>query len=129
MKDPWVTREFRVFDLLAQRSGLPSYANDLVGMLGADQAAMVHSLRYIEPVSSFRSTFAYTNITHMLAQRIIARQRGAADWESVVRTDIFEPLGMTDSSFTAAAIETAPNRTSGHRWTPQYGRRRVPPQP
>ena len=23
MKDPWVTREFRVFDLLAQRSGLP----------------------------------------------------------------------------------------------------------
>ena len=28
MKDPWVTREFRVFDLLAQRSGLPAYAND-----------------------------------------------------------------------------------------------------
>jgi CubicO group peptidase (beta-lactamase class C family) len=23
LKDPWVTREFRVFDLLAQRSGLP----------------------------------------------------------------------------------------------------------
>lgn len=28
LMDPWVTREFRVFDLLAQRSGLPSYAND-----------------------------------------------------------------------------------------------------
>jgi CubicO group peptidase (beta-lactamase class C family) len=28
LKDPWVTREFRVFDLLAQRSGLPPYAND-----------------------------------------------------------------------------------------------------
>ena len=28
---------------------------------------MIHSLRYVEPVSSFRSTFAYTNITHMLA--------------------------------------------------------------
>jgi CubicO group peptidase (beta-lactamase class C family) len=23
LKDPWVTREFHVFDLLAQRSGLP----------------------------------------------------------------------------------------------------------
>jgi CubicO group peptidase (beta-lactamase class C family) len=25
LKDPWVTREFRVFDLLAQRSGLPPF--------------------------------------------------------------------------------------------------------
>src|SRR5206468_11430218 len=29
LKDPWVTREFRVFDLAAQRSGLPPYVNDL----------------------------------------------------------------------------------------------------
>ena len=28
LKDPWVSQEFRVFDLLAQRSGLPAYAND-----------------------------------------------------------------------------------------------------
>jgi CubicO group peptidase (beta-lactamase class C family) len=28
LKDAWVTREFRVFDLLAQRAGLPPYAND-----------------------------------------------------------------------------------------------------
>ena len=60
LKDPWVTREFRVFDLLAQRSGLPPYANDMVGILGADEAAMIRSLRHVEPVSSFRSTFAYT---------------------------------------------------------------------
>jgi len=32
LKDPWVTREFRVFDLIAQRSGLPPYANDMLGM-------------------------------------------------------------------------------------------------
>ncbi len=28
LKDPWVSQEFRVFDLLAQRSSLPPYAND-----------------------------------------------------------------------------------------------------
>ena len=32
LRDPWVTREFRVFDLLAQRSGLPPYANDALGV-------------------------------------------------------------------------------------------------
>ena len=31
-------------------------------------------------MSSFRSTFAYTNITHLLAGRIVAKAAGAADW-------------------------------------------------
>jgi CubicO group peptidase (beta-lactamase class C family) len=37
LKDPWVTRGFRVFDLLAQRSGLPPYANDALGMIGLEK--------------------------------------------------------------------------------------------
>lgn len=118
LKDPWVTREFRMFDLLAQRSGLPPYVNDLLSFLGLDEAALIRSLRYVEPVSSFRSTFAYTNITHLEAGRVNAKVEGASDWEAVVRKDIFEPLGMKDSSVTAGAIEAAPNHASGHRWTP-----------
>ena len=117
LKDPWVTGEFRVFDMIAQRSGLPPYANDAVGLLGFDQPAMIRSLRHVEPVSSFRSTFAYTNITHMLAQRVVARAMGAEEWDDVVRAEIFEPLGMTSSSFTADAIETAADTTAGYRWT------------
>jgi CubicO group peptidase (beta-lactamase class C family) len=119
LSDPWVTREFRVFDLVAQRSGLPPYVNDMVGLLGGDQEAMIHSLRFAEPVSSFRSSFAYTNITHILASRIVAAQLGAEDWSAVVSTEIFEPLGMTNSSLTADAIEAAANHASGHRWAPE----------
>lgn len=119
MKDPWVTREFRVSDLLAQHSSLPPSANDVMGLLGVDQAGMVRAMRFVEPVSSFRSTFAYTNVTHMLAQRIVARQFSAPDWDSVVRKEIFGPLGMKDSSFTAEAIQAATNHTEGYRWTPQ----------
>ncbi len=118
LKDPWVTREFRVFDLLAQRSGLPPYANDSLGILGLDETAMIRSLRHVEPVSSFRSTFAYTNITHMLAGRIVARGEEAADWNAVLRRDLLEPLGMAETSTTAEAIEAAPDHTQGHRWTP-----------
>lgn len=119
MKDPWVTSEFRVFDLLAQRSGMPPHANDALGMLGLDPAGMVRAMRFVEPVSSFRSTFAYTNVTHMLAERIVARQFGAEDWDSVVQQEIFDELGMGDSSLTAEAIEAASNHSRGHRWTPQ----------
>jgi CubicO group peptidase (beta-lactamase class C family) len=116
-KDPWVTREFRVFDLLAQRSGLPPYANDGLGIVGIDEAAMIRSLRYVEPVSSFRTTFAYTNITHMLAGRIVAKAAGTPDWNAVLRHELLNPLGMKDSSYTAAAIAAAENHAEGYRWT------------
>ncbi|WP_294540068.1 serine hydrolase [uncultured Rhodoblastus sp.] len=120
LKDPWVTREFRVFDLLAQRSSLPAYANDSLGVpLGIDETALIHSLRHVEPVSSFRSAFAYTNITHMLAGRIVAKAAGAADWNAVLRAELLDPLGMKESSVTAQAMEQAPNHASGYRWTPQ----------
>ncbi|MET0470359.1 MAG: serine hydrolase domain-containing protein, partial [Xanthobacteraceae bacterium] len=118
MKDPWVMREFRVFDLLAQRSGLPPYANDVLSFLGYDEAAMIRSLRHVEPVSSFRTTFAYTNITHLLAGRIVASREGASDWNALVKRELLEPLGMDESSTTAAAIAAAPNHAEGHLFTP-----------
>ena len=118
LKDPWVTREFRVFDLLAQRSGLPPYANDMLGLLGTGQAGLIRSLRYVESVSSFRSTFAYTNITHLLAGRIVAKAAGAADGDTVLNQEQLEPLGMKDSSYTAEAIMAAANHAEGYRWTP-----------
>jgi CubicO group peptidase (beta-lactamase class C family) len=117
LKDPWVTREFRVFDLVAQRSGLPPYANDMLGILGFDENTMIHSLRYVEPVSSFRSSFGYTNITHVIAGRVVAKAEGASDWNAVLREELLDPLGMKNSSYTAAAIKAAPNHAEGYRYT------------
>lgn len=116
MADPWVTREFRFFDLLTQRSGLPREANDFVGILGATQTEMISSLRAVEPISSFRMSFSYTNITHMLAGQIVADRFGKSDWESVVRETIFEPLGMKNTSLTMEEIEANPNHAEGYSW-------------
>lgn len=119
LEDPWVTREFRVFDLLAQRSGLPPYANDVLGFVGFDEAALIRSLRFVEPATSFRSAFTYTNITHLLAGRVLARAMGVADWPTLVEAEILGPLGMADSSLTAEAIEAAEKGTHGYLWTPE----------
>jgi CubicO group peptidase (beta-lactamase class C family) len=118
LKDAWVTREFRVFDLIAQRSSLPPYVNDILGVLGYEEAALIRSLRYAEPVSSFRSTFAHTNITHLLASRIVANVEGAPDWNTVVRQELLDPLGMKDTTYSAQSIEAASNHAKGYRWTP-----------
>ena len=84
-----------------------------------DEAALIRSLRHVEPVSSFRTTFAYTNITHRLAGRVVAKAAGAPDWNAVLRQELLDPLGMKDSSYTAEAIEAAANHAKGHRWTPE----------
>ncbi|HSG40924.1 MAG TPA: serine hydrolase, partial [Thermoanaerobaculia bacterium] len=98
--------------------GLPPYANDMLGMLGLEETALIRSLRHVDPVSSFRSTFAYTNITHLLAGRVVAKAAGAPDGDSVLRDELLHPLGMTESSYTADAIMAAANHAEGHRWTP-----------
>ena len=116
LADPWVTREFRVYDMMAQRSGLPPSVNDAVALLGFDQPALIRSLRWVEPVASFRSTFSYTNVTHMLAGRVVAAAMDAPDWPALVRQEILEPLGMTSTSLTAEAIEGAADGTIGHLW-------------
>jgi CubicO group peptidase (beta-lactamase class C family) len=117
LRDPWVTREFRVFDLTAQRSGLPTYANDALIYLGFDRSAKIRSLRYVDPVSSFRTTFAYTNITHILAGRIVARAEGAADWNAVLQSEILDPLGMKNTTYSATAMTASANHAVGHRYT------------
>jgi CubicO group peptidase (beta-lactamase class C family) len=117
LRDPWVTREFRVFDLMAQRSGLPPYVNDFLTVLGFNRSAKIRSLRFVDPVSSFRATFAYTNIPHLLAGQIVARAEGAADWNTVLQSEILDPLGMKNTTYTAAAITASANHAMGHRFT------------
>ena len=90
----------------------------MVGVLGADEAAMVRSLRYVEPVSSFRTTLGYTNITHIIAGRIVAKLAGQPDWNAILARELLEPLGMTDSSSTLAAFAAAANHAQGYFWTP-----------
>jgi CubicO group peptidase (beta-lactamase class C family) len=118
LADPWVTREFRAFDLPAQRSGLPPYVNDLLAMFGYAEPAMIRSFRHVKPVSSFRTTFAYTNITHLVAGRIVSDLAGASDWNAVARRELLDLLGMAETSFTPEAIAAAADHAQGHRWTP-----------
>ena len=126
LADPWVTREFLALDILAQRSGLPASVNDMYGILGASQAEMIASLRAVPPDTSFPSAFAYTNITHTLAARIVAERLGAVDWPEALRREILEPLGMVDTTTTLAGIADAPNHAVGHLWNSGGGAVAVP---
>ena len=114
MSDPWVTNEFQIEDLLAQRSGLSEYASELPNVFGAPWAENAKGLQYLEPTTSFRSTFAYQNIPHQFAGDIVARAEGAADWNSAVVGMLLEPLGMLSTTADRNGLEQSTDSTRGH---------------
>lgn len=116
--DPWVTRQFTVEDSMAQRSGMPSYAGDLLAFMGRDRDQILAAMRHIEPVSSFRSQFAYVNNLWLASAKVIEKHRGES-WEASVRKRVFEPLAMSQSSTGADALYSAPNHAEPHLAGPQ----------
>ncbi len=96
MHDPWVTREMQVRDLLIHNSGLGAGAGDLMLWPGPNQftrADVIHGLRYLKPIYSFRSRYAYDNTLYIVAGEVAAAA-GGAPYEALVRRELFEPLGM-----------------------------------
>ena len=108
MSDPWVTREFLVEDLMAQHSGLPAYAGDFQVLAGFDRSHIIQSLRYLKPISSFRSRFAYVNNLFLVAASLVEKQTGQS-WEDDIQSRLFEPLGMSESTTGLKAFKETVN--------------------
>lgn len=96
MYDPWVTREITIRDLLVHRSGLGLGAGDLlfVPRSNLSRSEVVRRLRYIKPQTSFRSTYAYSNLMYVVAGQLIEAVSGER-WEDYVRRHVLLPAGMT----------------------------------
>lgn len=99
MYDPWVTREMTIRDLLVHRSGLGNGAGDLlfVPRSNLSRAESVRRVRFIKPKTSFRSTFAYSNLMYVVAGQLIETVSGER-WEDYLRNHILLPAGMTLST-------------------------------
>ncbi len=73
MSDPYVTQEFTIRDLLTHRSGLGLGAGDLmIWPILSDFKLkdIIHNLRYLKPVSSFRTKYDYDNLLYIVAERL-----------------------------------------------------------
>ena len=99
MYDPYVSEEMTIRDLLTHRSGLGLGEGDLLFWPHTTftRNEIVYRLRFMKPVSSFRSRFAYSNLMYIAAGQVILAVTGKS-WEDYVRERIFTPLGMTTSN-------------------------------
>jgi len=112
MKDPSATRELTVRDLLTHRAGLGNADYLWYGQKNSTEE-ILRRVRLIEPSYPIRSSFIYQNIMYAAAGAVIESASGHP-WAEMIRTRIFEPLGMTETISTAATLAAQPNVASPH---------------
>ncbi|TBR39765.1 MULTISPECIES: serine hydrolase [Dyella] len=115
MSDPYVTREMRIRDLLAHRSGLGLGAGDLLYWppTGYTTKEVVERLRDVPLATSFRSAYAYDNILFAVATLVIEQVSGQT-YADFLRTQIFKPVGMDDALVDSTYLKPGMNIAMGH---------------
>jgi CubicO group peptidase (beta-lactamase class C family) len=112
--DAYATREMTVLDLLIHRSGLATVSGGTV-WYGSDYSrqAVIERIRYLKPASSFRSEYAYQNITYLVAGEIVQVLAGQS-WDEFVAQHIFAPLEMRASNTSIKDFDAESNIAQPH---------------
>ena len=112
--DPYITRDFRVRDLLSHRSGLSLGQGDLL-IFGSDYTSreIAERLRFLNPPNSFRAGYAYDNVLYIVAGQLVQAVSGMS-WSEFVTQRILLPLGMRESATSIAGVTLAENVASPH---------------
>ncbi len=98
--DPYVSAELRVRDLLCHRSGLASYAGDMLQGSTVPAAEILQRMRLLPQGFGFRAGFGYCNLLYLAAAEVLTVVSGEP-WERFIRRRLIEPLGMTQTVLSA----------------------------
>jgi CubicO group peptidase (beta-lactamase class C family) len=113
---PYVTDAFTIRDLLTHRSGLGLGAGDLMFWPDSNNFTLndvIHNLRYLKPVSGFRTKYDYDNLLYIVAGTVVSRVSGMP-WEDFIETKIMKPLGMTQSAASFKRVKNKSNVIDPH---------------
>ena len=116
MYDPYVTDAFTIRDLLTHRSGLGLGAGDLMMFPDGSNFTkkdIIHNLRYLKPVSAFRTKYDYDNNLYIVAGEVAERASGIK-WEDLVEQRIMKPLGMQKTAASLYRLKDNSNTVRPH---------------
>jgi len=116
MYNAYVTEEFTIRDLLTHRSGLGLGAGDLMFWPDSSDFTMkdiIYNLRFLKPVSGFRTKYDYDNLLYMVAGEVIERVSGKS-YEEFVEERIMKPLQMNNSAGSWVRVKEKANAIEPH---------------
>lgn len=115
LADAWTTGQTTLRDVLSHRVGLETFSGDLIwyrSRLSAEE--IIRRIRYLPPSYSFRAGYGYSNVSFIAAGEVLRKITGRP-WGEVIRTNIFQPVGMTRSITTSKELEKMGNYAMPHR--------------
>lgn len=112
LKDPYITRELNIKDLLTHRSGLGN-TDYLWSMMNISSDSALYKMRDVEKTYSLRSDFIYQNLFYLAAGKVIESISGKS-WGDFLKERIYNPLGMTNTYATISQISNIENKADAH---------------
>lgn len=94
VKDPWITREISLRDLLSHQSGMPGAAYPVLAVVDARDTA--EGLRLLDNQGPFRQGYRYSNQAYGVAGLVVEAAAGTS-WGAWVRERLLGPLEMRDT--------------------------------
>lgn len=115
MSDAYVTREMRIRDLLAHRSGLGLGAGDLLYWPTTTYSTreVAERLKDVPLTGGFREQYAYDNILFGVAGLVVESASGMS-FQEFLQTRIWDPLGMRETRYNSDHLKPGDNVATGH---------------
>lgn len=110
LQSPYVTQNLTLRDLLTHRSG---YCDPGAVWYTSDADDIIERMRWQKPEYGFRTTFCYNNVQYLMASRFIPAVTGKS-WNDYVAAHLFQPLGMTRTVTTDAAVAASSDIAAPH---------------
>ncbi len=125
LRDPFADESVTIRDILTHRTGVPP--TDLLWEVfpGASREELIRRLADAHPNAGFRTKFQYQNVMYATAGYAVG-QVTHSTWDDVIRTRIFQPLGMNASDTSSVDAQKSFDHATPHTQDPDGSVKAIP---
>jgi CubicO group peptidase (beta-lactamase class C family) len=112
LKDPYITREITIRDLLTHRTGIGN-TDYLWSLMTISSDSALYKMREVEKTYSLRSSFIYQNLMYLAAGKVMEAVSGQP-WGNFLKERIYQPLEMNNTYPSLAQVKPIENKADAH---------------
>lgn len=113
LRQAYPSDQVTIRDLFAHRSGLPGNAGNDLEAIGFERDEILRRLRFVEPATSLRSGYSYSNFG-ITEGAVAAAKAYGKPWEDAAQELLYGPLGMNSTSSRHSDLLKRSNRAALH---------------
>ncbi|MDZ7764705.1 MAG: serine hydrolase [Melioribacteraceae bacterium] len=114
LSDMWISKHLNLVDILSHRSGLKTFAGDLLWYeTRYSNAEIIKRMKYLPIEREFRDEFGYQNNMYMIAGEIVSKSSGK-EWYKYMDEELFDKLDMKNTVASSSMLGEDQNIAKPH---------------